>query len=125
MNSFKLLHQEYDFFAGLEPHPYPSFVANGIFGAQPQHPIVNQCIKNIQRLAPDNLDIIIATGPGIISRSIAEKAFTTNTKLIILPSVYLFDNEDLFRINALPLHMQAFSEHSKPISSWQGENNPL
>lgn len=123
-DSFDILHKGYDFFAGLEQFPYPAFIGNSIFGSVPGHPIMRECIEKIGKSDINRTDIVLTTGPGLVSRAVHNKAFDGNYTNLILPSIFLYDDTPAFRPANLPPRIHSFTEQIGTTSNWFGTHNP-
>ncbi len=79
------------FFAGnlFDPAPY---LCNAIIGSAPGHPVANRlCSASSARITTTELmDIIEATGPGLLTREVVGKLDTLEESDLVLPSAYLY-----------------------------------
>jgi hypothetical protein len=117
--SFKILHDKYDFFASLEEINGLLACANCVFGAKTGHPILKKCIENINNYKADPLNItghskweiirdtLLRTGPGIFTKSVLEAICLNNNIDIIFPHVYFctpYTAFDSMKVEAFCVH---------------------
>lgn len=93
VRSFDLLHQQCDFYAGLENGE--CLVGNSLIGSAPGNPILKKCIETLQCAAPGESGwqyTCNRTGPGHITRCIKECIMKEDvvTQTVIFPTGYFF-----------------------------------
>ena len=108
---FDVLHQNYDFYSGLEHLQNGLVVGNALIGAKPNHPILHQCLLNIKEYEKkQKIDLhywkgfsgycakvekqyaltLTTTGPILFTKSIWQKADKDNNIDIIFPPTFFF-----------------------------------
>ena len=92
---FNLLHQCYDFYAGLHPLDTSYLqVATALFGTVPHHPIMEACVKTIKNTR-HIIPIVLKTGPLYFTRifyAIASQQDkkSTEVRTVIFPPTYFY-----------------------------------
>ncbi|MBD3272799.1 hypothetical protein GF385_00410 [Candidatus Dependentiae bacterium] len=107
---FDLLHQKFDFYAGLENIYNGLVVGNAIIGSKARHPIIKQTLRNIRKYFFKKIDMkywkgfsdyqekdeidyaktLITTGPIVFTKSIWQKANKLDNLDIIFPPTYFY-----------------------------------
>ena len=92
------LHNNYDFYAGLEPHDFPSYVGNSIIGSTANSAILKKCIELISKgweVVSNNIEIgpVERTGPALLTHAILSTPLhTAYESCCIFPSHYFYIN---------------------------------
>ncbi len=124
LKPFDDLHDDYDFYAGMEPVTgIPTLINNGVIGSKPGHKILKEYLRLMKgkRTEPN---IIYRTGPGVLSEAfwnIFKRKRQHLNRTIILPASYfsplghvgLGVNEELekqgIRPESLAIHLYSAS----------------
>ena len=100
LKSLDTLHHLYDFYCCIVPDTNECFVANGLIGAKPGHPIIKSCLEkwnsfgSFHSFSTNNVfEIMTLTGPYFLTYRVIEY-FTSGDNAIrnsiVLPSHYFF-----------------------------------
>ncbi len=99
---FDILHQTFDFYAGLEHIANGLLVGNALIGSQPKHPILQKCLQNIKEYENKKIDMkywkgktgyssemeehyattLVTTGPILLTKSIWQIVYEPKTTLL-------------------------------------------
>lgn len=84
------LHDAYSLYSCLIPGG--AYLANGVIGVEPKHPVMEQCILQARspRSDRDYEDIMTASGPYLFSRCLFNFAILQDQSIMILPSSFFF-----------------------------------
>jgi mannosyltransferase OCH1-like enzyme len=124
LKSFDELHQNYDFYAGIELPALAPWLGmiifpNAIIGSAPRHPIMLECITEIRKRASiQSHDIVLKTGPILFTYAAQKHLGNSSYKNIILPASYFYpiDKETKDRTQI----MHTIQPETLAIHHWAG-----
>jgi len=84
-----ILHHTYDFYAGIVPLSCQSFIANGVIGSCPGHPILKHCIDTVKNNWGSS-DTLRRTGPFHFQEAFWQIGKHYRGPIIAFPATYFF-----------------------------------
>jgi inositol phosphorylceramide mannosyltransferase catalytic subunit len=120
LRSFNDLNERFDFYTGLIYSEKP-YLANGLIGCIPNHPIINLICESISEpYNEQTTSILDFSGPGKFTNCVFESIFVDNLVNIVFPVTYFYP----FPNNKLHIHnpkikRKFFKQESIAVHHWE------
>lgn len=90
LKSFDILHHSYDFYTALLPIKCAEFLANGVMGSVPGHPILKDCIETVAHDWELSDNILLRVGPYHFQKSFWKVGLWYQGPYIAFPRSFFF-----------------------------------
>ena len=126
LQKIDLLHELYDFYAGLAPITRKTLINNAMIGIVPHHPILTTCIETINATKKIHLqDTLTSCGPIFFSTIVMDFCMSSaNTEnILILPPTYFYPTDGVTNTAKDPgiVLKSSFAIHYW-ANQWHGKN---
>lgn len=121
IRALDILHYTYDFYAGMVPLSCQSFIANGVIGSRPGHPILKYCIDTIHQSWRSS-DTLKRTGPFHFQEAFWHVGKYYSGPIIAFPASYFFPltHEEALRNPTRRFIDRAIQPETFAIHHWTG-----
>ncbi len=111
-----ILHHTYEFYTSMMPGDCHDYIANGVIGCVPGHPIMKHCIETIKDDS-DKGHLLLRTGPAHFRKSFYSVMTTQKLdRVVALPKSYFLPYDQFFQgksdeENARQIKPESFAVH--------------